>query len=429
MGKRRAPELYRAPFPLYTVKIHPETGLIITAGGGGASKTGIKNGVHFLSLELVGGVHSATLLHTHETDTRATMNMCLGGDVIAAGQDGSCSLMKFSHHQAKQAKKPAAKDGAGDKGAARKRGGKGQNGDGGGGGGGGDVPQMKQESPQLSVEDVGAVQGDLSPQDPCVKCVRFSADLTLLLSGGADGYVRVWEFPSLKEKFNFKAHEDELEDIDISPDKKHIVTIGRDFACSVWSGDQLAVGLCWHESMPQITEKTYRYKACRFAKVEDQKDALRLYTIQIPHKRERKPPQCYITKWDGRAFLPLLTKPCGNEVISCLAVSDSGTFLGLGTVTGSVAIYIAFSLQQLYYIQESHGIVVTDLTFLPDTPKSKAIKGDNEVVMLSVAVDSRCQMHAVSNRRSFPLWLVLFFCGLMVVGVILLLQSLFPGFI
>jgi len=26
-------------------------------------------------------------------------------------------------------------------------------------------------------------------------------------------------------------------------------------------------------------------------------------------------------------------------------ISDSGTFLGLGTITGSVAIYIAFSLQ------------------------------------------------------------------------------------
>ncbi|XP_016403910.1 prolactin regulatory element-binding protein-like [Sinocyclocheilus rhinocerous] len=427
MGKRRAPELYRAPFPLYTVKIHPQTGLIITAGGGGASKTGIKNAMHFLSLDLVGGLHSATLLHTHETDTRATMCMSLGGDVIAAGQDANCSLMRFSHHAAKQAKKPAAKDGAGDKGAARKRGGKGQNGD--GGGGGGDVAQTKEDSPQMLVEDVGAVQADLSPQDPCVKCVRFSADLTLLLSGGADGYVRVWEFPSLKEKFSFRAHKDELEDIDISPDNKHIVTVGRDFECSVWSGDQLAVGLCWHENMPQITEKMYRYKSCRFAKVEDQKDDLRLYTVQIPHKRDRKPPPCYITKWDGRVFLPLLTKPCGNEVLCCLAVSDSGTFLGLGTVTGSVAIYIAFSLQKLYYIQESHGIVVTDLTFLPDAPKSKAVKGNNEVVMLSVAVDSRCQVHAVSNRRSFPLWLVLFFCGLMVVGVILLLQSLFPAFI
>lgn len=45
MGKRKVPDLYRAPFPLYTVKIDPNTGLIITAGGGGASKTGIKNAV------------------------------------------------------------------------------------------------------------------------------------------------------------------------------------------------------------------------------------------------------------------------------------------------------------------------------------------------------------------------------------------------
>lgn len=33
-----------------------------------------------------------------------------------------------------------------------------------------------------------------------------------------------------------------------------------------------------------------------------------------------------------------------HEMLTCLD-SDSGTFLGLGTVTGSVAIYIAFSLQ------------------------------------------------------------------------------------
>lgn len=43
MGKRKVPDLYRAPFPLYTIKVDPTTGLVITAGGGGASKTGIKN--------------------------------------------------------------------------------------------------------------------------------------------------------------------------------------------------------------------------------------------------------------------------------------------------------------------------------------------------------------------------------------------------
>lgn len=45
MGKRKILDVYRAPFPLYSVKVDPKTGLVITAGGGGASKTGIKNAV------------------------------------------------------------------------------------------------------------------------------------------------------------------------------------------------------------------------------------------------------------------------------------------------------------------------------------------------------------------------------------------------
>uniref|UniRef100_A0A6Q2Z7U7 Uncharacterized protein n=1 Tax=Esox lucius TaxID=8010 RepID=A0A6Q2Z7U7_ESOLU len=385
MGKRRMPDLYRAPFPLYTIKVDPKTGWVITAGGGGASKTGIKNAVHFLGLELVGGQHSATLLHSHDTDTHATMNMAIGGDVIAAGQDGRCSLMRFRQHQTRGKAK---------------------------------VGKERMES------GVDNEQGT----DPLQKCVRFSPDLSLLLAGGTDGHIRVWEYPSLKEKLDFKAHEGEIEDLDISPNNKHLVTVGRDFACSVWSGNQLAMSLCWHEKMPRITEKTYRYMSCRFGKVEDQKDALRLYTVQIPHKRDRKPPQCYLSKWDGKNFLPMLTNPCGTEVISALTVSDSGTFLGLGTVTGSVAIYIAFSLQKLYYVQESHGIVVTDLAFLPNTFKGQHMKGNYEAAMLSVAVDSRCQMHTIRNRRSFPIWLVLCFCVLMLVGAVLLLQHLFPGF-
>ncbi|XP_055782374.1 prolactin regulatory element-binding protein-like isoform X2 [Salvelinus fontinalis] len=427
MGKRRMPDLYRAPFPLYTIKVDPKTGWVITAGGGGGSKTGIKNAVHFLDLELVGDQHCATLVHAHDTDTRATMNLAIGGDVIAAGQDGRCSLMRFRQRQPRG--KAAAKDGGGsEQGAARRRagkGGKGSEGD----AARGNVSEMNDNTTQISVDTFGEVQSDLNPQDPLQKCVRFSPDLRLLLTGGTDGHIRVWEYPSLKEKLDFKAHEGEIEDLDISPNNKHLVTVGRDFACSIWSGNQLAMSLCWHEKMPQIAAKSYRYMSCRFGKVEDQKDTLRLYTVQIPHKRDRKPPQCYLSKWDGQNFLPMLTNPCGTEVISTLAVSDSGTFLGLGTVTGSVAIYAAFSLQKLYYVQESHGIVVTDLAFLPDTPKGQSLKGNNEAAMLSVAVDSRCQMHTVRNRRSFPIWLVLFFCGLMVVGAVLLLQHLFPGFI
>lgn len=425
MGKRKIPDLYRAPFPLYTVKVDPKTGLVITAGGGGASKTGIKNAVHFLELLLVGErSYSATLLHSHDTDTRATMNLALGDGVIAAGQDGTCCLMKFKHGSQKKNDKDAGNNVQ--KGNARRRAGKGDRGGQDGPLAAGDSTDTKDETIQITVSALAEVTSDMNPQDPLQKVVRFSPDQSLLLTGGTDGHVRVWEFPSLTKKFDFKAHEGEIEDLDMSPGNKHLVTVGRDFVCSVWSGNQLAMSLKWFETVPNMAEKTYRYIACRFGKVEDQKDTLRLYTVQIPHKRDRKPPPCFITKWDGRSFLPMLTAPCGSEVISTLAVSDSGTFLGLGTVTGSVAIYISFSLQRLYYIQESHGIVVTDLAFLPE---HKHIRGNNKAAMLSVAVDSRCQVHTVANRRSFPVWLVLFFCGVMVVVVVIVLQHLFPGFI
>lgn len=66
---------------------------------------------HFLDLQLVGEYqHSASLLHSHDTDTRATMNMAVGKGVIAAGQDGTCCLMQFKQCTQKEAK-DANKDG------------------------------------------------------------------------------------------------------------------------------------------------------------------------------------------------------------------------------------------------------------------------------------------------------------------------------
>ncbi|XP_033001169.1 prolactin regulatory element-binding protein [Lacerta agilis] len=422
MAPRRPPELYRAPFPLYALRVHREAGLALIAGGGGAAKTGIKNGLHFLQLDWRGGELCASLLHAHDTETRATMTMALAGDLIAAGQDASCHILSFRLQKPAGKKAEAGaegapdKAGAGDKGPRRRKaptpGGSGSNGG------------MRSETSEVAVETLHCVQTDTSP-DALQKAVCFNNDHTLLATGGVDGFLRVWEFPSMKKSLEFQAHNGEIEDIALSPDNK-VVTVGRDFQCCVWQRDQMVTGLHWNENLPGIPEKAYRYQACRFGTVEDQAQALRLYTVQIPYKRERRPPPCYITKWDGHSFLPLLTRPCGNEVISCLSVSDTGTFLGLGTVTGSVAILVAFSLQRLYYVREAHGIVVTALAFLPDTPD---LLQDNEAALLSVAVDSRCRLHRIPCRRSFPVWLLLLLCAGLIVASVLLLQLAFPGFL
>lgn len=155
-------------------------------------------------------------------------------------------------------------------------------------------------------------------------------------------------------------------------------------------------------------------------------------------------------------------------------------------MTGSVAIHIAFSLQvswgraagrphcsrsspsrpvcpqRLYYVKEAHGIVVTDVAFVPESRPGRELLGGHEAALLSVAVDSRCKLHLLPTRRtsgglpaglrrlcsssgvgvcsllspisvpatgSLPVWLLLLLCAGLIVATILLLQLAFPGFL
>lgn len=56
-------------------------------------------------------------------------------------------------------------------------------------------------------------------------------------------------------------------------------------------------------------------------------------------------------------------------------------------------------LQRLYYVKEAHGIVVTDVTFLPEKGCGPQLLGSHETALFSVAVDSRCQLHLLPSRR------------------------------
>jgi hypothetical protein len=55
--------------------------------------------------------------------------------------------------------------------------------------------------------------------------------------------------------------------------------------------------------------------------------------------------------------------------------------------------------QRLYYVREAHGIVVTDVAFLPEKGRGPELLGSHETALFSVAVDSRCQLHLLPSRR------------------------------
>lgn len=41
------------------------------------------------------------MLHSHDTESRATMNLALTGNILAAGQDAHCQLLRFQAYQQK----------------------------------------------------------------------------------------------------------------------------------------------------------------------------------------------------------------------------------------------------------------------------------------------------------------------------------------
>lgn len=142
--------------------------------------------------------------------------------------------------------------------------------------------------------------------------------------------------------YHFRAHSKELDDIDFSPDSKHLVSIAKDGQGIVWDvkSQRKLFQLSWN---PPDGAK-YLFKRCRYAVSEGKQNKSRLFTISNPLGKVGKQ-RGYLQQWnceDGR----LINCVGIDESLSSMTVRDDGRFIAVGTMfTGSVSIYIAFSLQ------------------------------------------------------------------------------------
>jgi prolactin regulatory element-binding protein len=70
-----------------------------------------------------------------------------------------------------------------------------------------------------------------SEDEPLQRVVRIGRSGKLMATGGTDGHVRIWQFPSLKKTIDISAHSKEIDDLDISPNEK---LVGHYSALGVW---------------------------------------------------------------------------------------------------------------------------------------------------------------------------------------------------
>ncbi|PIK34876.1 putative prolactin regulatory element-binding protein [Apostichopus japonicus] len=346
----------------------------------------------------------------HEDDRSAIMNAALRYDgkeyLLAAGQDERCQLYSIRKTE-KNVVETLSSDGKGD-GQARKR--------------KKNPPKKKEPPPEDETNDkegikttvfemdrLAGCQTNFTEKENYQKAVCFTPNGFFFVSGGTDGHLRIWLYPSMTKKIDIEAHTKEIDDVIVNPVGNMIISAGRDCTARVWHTKD-GTHVCDLQWNGCKDAKEYRFKSCS--------------SVYHPHPSEtQEGSHSYLCKWNDSTFKPASTVSTGTEILSTLAVSHSGHFIGVGTMTGSIGIYIAFSLKRIKWVQNHHSIFVTGLSFVPMTRKSRALLGDLDAAIMSISADQRVGLVSVDNPRHYPVWLVFFGAVFIIVILFALLAA------
>ncbi|KAK3925337.1 Prolactin regulatory element-binding protein [Frankliniella fusca] len=410
--------LARVNFPLYTLQMVTSRHILV-GGGGGSSKTGVANGFEIFEISHNGETFVAEEAVRHETGPSVVMNSAIYNDgkrtFLVAGQESHCQLyhMRMTVEREKRNSISSAdqKEGHSNDNQTRQRKKRGS----------GDKNSLNanentkeknlsngvskvQKRLNFEIKPADSIQTDFSKEEPLQKVVRISRNGEIMVTGGTDGFIRVWQFPTMNKMLNIKAHSKEIDDIDICPDSTTIASISKDGACCLWNiktGKKTST-LTWETP----ANSKYLYKRCRFGIRGNGTDVDSLFTLVNPVGRLGNL-KSYLQLWEP-ANGKLRKCHAFDESLAALAVRDDGMFVAVGTMfSGSVSIHIAFSLQRIMNVRNAHGMFVTGLEFLPTSLDGPAVTCPYEAAVVSISVDNRVCIHQVPFRHTMPVWLVL----------------------
>ncbi|KAL6433113.1 hypothetical protein ACFW04_006401 [Cataglyphis niger] len=424
MPSRRSKDglLARVNFPLYTVQMVTNRHILV-GGGGGSSKTGVANGFEIFELSHNGVHFIAEEVTRHETGPSVVMNCAShrsdNKTWIVAGQESHCQLYnvkskfitlengelikgptasthkddlrhrknneKVEESQTQKEKIEEIKD---------------------------NNCNIKSKKLQLILEPASTVQTTFGDGEPLQRVVRVSIQGKIMATGGTDGIVRLWKFPQLDKLYDLGTHGKEIDDIDFSPNGKLLVSIAKDGKAFVWNIESKeSRELSWK---PPDGLK-YMYKRCRFRKmVEDEKkNDIFMLTNAVAAKNPS-----FLHLWDANTGVITKSAPY-KETLSALAVSNDGKFVAVGTMfSGTVDIFVAFSLRKALHVPGAHSMFVTGLEFLPMNGQLNgvAITSNTETAVVSISVDNRICIHSIPFRHTMPFWFVIILIILCVCG-------------
>lgn len=192
----------------------------------------------------------------------------------------------------------------------------------------------------------------------------FSRDGFLLAAGGEDGYLRVFEWPSLKIVLDQPDAHKSIKDLDFSLDGTFLASLGDTGPCRIWNLSTSA------PAASLSVDKGERLGSCRFSR-----DGGRPFLFITVKQGEKG----LIAYWDTDTWEKVGTRVVEKNPISAFNISSDGKLLATGTSEGDISIIDAGKMRSCQKVRGAHMIFITSMEFSRDSRALVSASGDSSL--------------------------------------------------
>ncbi|KAL5204192.1 hypothetical protein ABZP36_009063 [Zizania latifolia] len=207
--------------------------------------------------------------------------------------------------------------------------------------------------------------------------VSFSGQGSILATGGEDGHLRIFKWPSMDSVLEELDTKTSVKDLNFSSDE-HFLAVNRSSGpCRVWdlkSSEAVA-------NLPREAGEIFGF--CRFSNQADNSQILFVTAMQGDYGK--------IVSWNTTSWTRIGSNKITREAISAFAVSLDGTLLAIGTIEGSIIVLSSKSMRVLLTVKKAHLGIITTLAFSQDS---------RSVTLLSTSFDSTARVTSIGSPKS-----------------------------
>uniref|UniRef100_A0ACD5WUG5 Uncharacterized protein n=1 Tax=Avena sativa TaxID=4498 RepID=A0ACD5WUG5_AVESA len=201
--------------------------------------------------------------------------------------------------------------------------------------------------------------------------VSFSGVGSLLATGGEDGHLRVFKWPTMESIIEEPDSKTSVKDLSFSSDEKFLAVNRSGGPSRVWDlKSTQAVA-----NLPREAGEIFGF--CRFCNKPDNSQILFVTAMQGDYGK--------IISWNTTSWTRIGSKKITREAISAFAVSPDGTLLAIGTIEGSISVLGSRDMRVLVKVKKAHLGIVTTLAFSQDSRTVLSTSFDSTARVTSTA--------------------------------------------